>query len=110
MRLIPDRRPVVVYKDSEVCVSNPTEFPDALDVSSKVKEVQEPVVRASIIVPEGGSLLQVCCASLKLASAEYFGEMMDLCFTHRAVDLEHRYLDAGAAYPHARRSFISNEV
>ncbi|KAJ7219510.1 P-loop containing nucleoside triphosphate hydrolase protein [Mycena pura] len=68
----------IVYKDSEVCVSNPTEFPDAIDVSSKVKEVQEPVVRASIIVPE-----------------EYFGEMMDLCFTHRAVDLEHRYLDAG---------------
>ncbi|KAF7338100.1 Translation factor GUF1, mitochondrial [Mycena venus] len=68
----------IVYKDKEVYVSNPTEFPDAIDVSSKVKEVQEPVVKASIIVPE-----------------EYFGEMMDLCFTHRAEELEHKYLDAG---------------
>ncbi|KAJ7343219.1 P-loop containing nucleoside triphosphate hydrolase protein [Mycena albidolilacea] len=68
----------IVYKDREVYVSNPTEFPDAIDVSSKVKEVQEPVVKASIIVPE-----------------EYFGDMMDLCFTHRAEELEHKYLDAG---------------
>ncbi|KAJ6597128.1 P-loop containing nucleoside triphosphate hydrolase protein [Mycena vulgaris] len=68
----------IVYKDREVYISNPTEFPDALDVASKVKEVQEPVVKASIIVPE-----------------EYFGDMMDLCFTHRAEELDHRYLDAG---------------
>ncbi|KAJ7272027.1 P-loop containing nucleoside triphosphate hydrolase protein [Mycena haematopus] len=68
----------IVYKDKEVYVSNPTEFPDAIDTSSKVKEVQEPVVKASIIVPE-----------------EYFGDMMDLCFTHRAEELEHKYLDAG---------------
>ncbi|KAJ7444868.1 P-loop containing nucleoside triphosphate hydrolase protein [Mycena latifolia] len=59
-------------------ISNPTEFPDSIDVSSKVQEVQEPVVKASIIVPE-----------------EYFGDMMDLCFTHRAEELDHRYLDAG---------------
>ena len=24
---------------------------------------------------------------------EYLGEMMDLCYTHRADDLDHRYLD-----------------
>ncbi|KAH7910765.1 P-loop containing nucleoside triphosphate hydrolase protein [Hygrophoropsis aurantiaca] len=70
----------VVYKDRTVLVSNPTEFPDVSDTASKVKEVQEPVVKASIIVPE-----------------EYLGEMMDLCFSHRAEDLDHRYLDAGAA-------------
>ncbi|KAJ7775123.1 P-loop containing nucleoside triphosphate hydrolase protein [Mycena metata] len=68
----------IVYKDREVFVSNPTEFPDAIDVASKVKEIQEPVVKASIIAPE-----------------EYFGEMMDLCFSHRAEELDHRYLDAG---------------
>lgn len=68
----------LVYKNKDVYISNPTEFPDAIDVSSKVLEVQEPVVKASIIVPE-----------------DYFGDMMDLCFTHRAEDLEHRYLDAG---------------
>ncbi|KAF7322622.1 Translation factor GUF1, mitochondrial [Mycena chlorophos] len=70
----------VVYRDKEVFVSNPTEFPDAVEAASKVKEIQEPVVRASIIMPE-----------------EYFGEMMDLCFSHRGEELEHRYLDAGTA-------------
>ncbi|KAJ8079104.1 Translation factor guf1 mitochondrial [Marasmius tenuissimus] len=69
----------VIYRDKEVFISNPTEFPDASDPSSKVKEIQEPVVKASIIVPE-----------------EYFGEMMDLCFSHRAEDLDHRYLDTGS--------------
>ncbi|KAJ7047057.1 P-loop containing nucleoside triphosphate hydrolase protein [Mycena alexandri] len=68
----------IVYKDREVFVSNPTEFPDAIEVASRVKEIQEPVVKAAIIVPE-----------------EYFGEMMDLCFSHRAEELDHRYLDAG---------------
>ncbi|KAJ7632858.1 P-loop containing nucleoside triphosphate hydrolase protein [Roridomyces roridus] len=68
----------IVYKDREVYVSNPTEFPDASEMASKVIEVQEPVVKASIIVPE-----------------DYFGDMMDLCYTHRAEELEHRYLDAG---------------
>ncbi|KAJ7074297.1 P-loop containing nucleoside triphosphate hydrolase protein [Mycena amicta] len=70
----------VVYRDREVFVSNPTEFPDAIEASSHVKEIQEPVVRASIIVPE-----------------EYFGDMMDLCFAHRGEELDHRYLDAGTS-------------
>ena len=34
-------------------VSNPTDFPDVGDPASKVKEVQEPIVKASIIVPDG---------------------------------------------------------
>ncbi|KAJ7709647.1 GTP-binding protein lepa [Mycena rosella] len=75
----------IVYKDKEVYVSNPTEFPDAVDAASKVKEIQEPIVKASIIVPE-----------------EYFGDMMDLCFTHRAEDLDHRYLDAGTGTSSSR--------
>ncbi|KAK7467364.1 Translation factor guf1 mitochondrial [Stygiomarasmius scandens] len=70
----------LVYRDGkEVFISNPTEFPDVLGVASKVKEIQEPVVKASIIVPE-----------------EYFGDMMDLCYSHRAEDLDHRYLDTGS--------------
>jgi translation elongation factor EF-4 len=40
----------VVYKDREEFISNPTHFPDSF---IQVKEVQEPVVKASIIVPEG---------------------------------------------------------
>lgn len=34
-------------------VSNPTDFPDSTEASSRVVEIQEPVVQASIIVPEG---------------------------------------------------------
>ncbi|KAJ8507609.1 hypothetical protein ONZ45_g10039 [Pleurotus djamor] len=67
----------VVYRDREVIVSNPTDFPDVTDTTSKVKEIQEPTVKASIIVPE-----------------RYFGDMMDLCYTHRAEELDHRYLDS----------------
>jgi translation factor GUF1, mitochondrial len=40
----------VVYRDREEFISNPTHFPDSF---LQVKEVQEPVVKASIIVPEG---------------------------------------------------------
>ena len=28
---------------------------------------------------------------------EYFGHMMELCYSRRAEDLEHRYLDSGAS-------------
>ncbi len=34
-------------------ISNPTDFPDPSDSSSKIVEVQEPIVNASIVVPEG---------------------------------------------------------
>jgi translation elongation factor EF-4 len=44
---------LVVYRDRTVIVSNPTEFPDVVDASVHVREVQEPIVRANIIVPEG---------------------------------------------------------
>ncbi len=30
---------------------------------------------------------------LILINAEYLGDMMELCFNHRAEDLDHRYLD-----------------
>jgi len=43
----------VVYRDRTVVVSNPTDFPDIVDTSSQVREVQEPIVKANIIVPEG---------------------------------------------------------
>ncbi|KAF8912048.1 translation factor GUF1, mitochondrial [Gymnopilus junonius] len=70
----------IVYKDKEVVISNPTDFPDVSDMGVHVKEIQEPVVKASIIVPE-----------------EYFGDMMELCYSHRAEELEHRYLDSGTS-------------
>ncbi|KAI0256867.1 GTP-binding protein lepa [Lactifluus subvellereus] len=66
----------LVYRDCTVIVSNPTDFPNVGDTSAHVREVQEPIVKASIIVPE-----------------EYLGEMMNLCFEHRAEDIDHRYLE-----------------
>ena len=55
--------PEVIYRergtDRTVVVSNPTDFPDTTDTASKVKEVQEPVVKASIIVPDGTVLLRM---------------------------------------------------
>ncbi|KAI6045535.1 P-loop containing nucleoside triphosphate hydrolase protein [Pisolithus marmoratus] len=68
----------VIYRDQMLIVSNPTDFPDEWGPTSRVREVQEPMVKASIIVPE-----------------EYLGDMMDLCFSRRADDLDHRYLDSG---------------
>ena len=44
---------LVVYQNKEVTISNPTEFPEVSDSGQRVKEIQEPVVKASIIVPEG---------------------------------------------------------
>ncbi|KIM48774.1 hypothetical protein M413DRAFT_437952 [Hebeloma cylindrosporum] len=68
----------IIYKDKEVIISNPTDFPDVSDIGVRVKSIHEPVVNASIIVPE-----------------EYFGDMMELCYSHRGDELEHRYLDSG---------------
>ncbi|KAI0053863.1 GTP-binding protein lepa [Auriscalpium vulgare] len=70
----------VIYKDRTVLVSNPTDFPDVADSTSKVREIQEPIVKASIIVPE-----------------VYVGDMMELCFSHRAEELDYRYLDTSGA-------------
>ncbi|PPQ99995.1 hypothetical protein CVT26_009277 [Gymnopilus dilepis] len=70
----------IIYKDKEVIISNPTDFPDVGDLGIRVREIQEPVVKASIIVPE-----------------EYFGDMMELCYSHRAEEVEHRYLDSGTS-------------
>ncbi len=44
---------IVVYRDRTVMVSNPTDFPDTTNTGAKFKEVLEPVVKASIIVPQG---------------------------------------------------------
>ncbi|KAG1826898.1 translation factor GUF1, mitochondrial [Suillus subaureus] len=80
----------IIYKDKTVIISNPTEFPDTSDTSSKVNQVQEPVVNASIIVPE-----------------EYMGEMMNLCFAHRAENLDHRYLDSGSTSEASARAILT---
>lgn len=45
----------VVYRDRTTFVSNPTDFPDLSDIRTHLVEVQEPMVKASIIVPHGES-------------------------------------------------------
>jgi translation factor GUF1, mitochondrial len=93
----------VIYRekgtDRTVIVSNPTDFPDTTDTASKVKQVQEPVVKASIIVPEGAELLRADGSSLVTEVTEYLGEMMDLCFVHRGEDLDYKYLDSSGSSP-----------
>ncbi|RPD80579.1 GTP-binding protein lepa [Lentinus tigrinus ALCF2SS1-7] len=70
----------VVHRDgSTSLVSNPTDFPEPSEFASggRVKAVLEPIVKASIIVPE-----------------KYFSAMMDLCFEHRGTNLDWHSMDA----------------
>lgn len=95
--------PEVIYRgkgvDHTVIVSNPTDFPDTTDAASKVKEVQEPVVKASIIVPEGMTFLRIDNGLPIAKITEFLGEMMDLCFIHRGEDLDYKYLDSSGSSP-----------
>ncbi|KAI0636399.1 GTP-binding protein lepa [Trametes polyzona] len=75
--------PTVPYKvlhrnGKDSIVSNPTDFPEPADFASggRAKAVQEPIVKASIIVPE-----------------KYFSAMMELVFEHRGTDLDWHPLD-----------------
>ncbi|KAI0707866.1 GTP-binding protein lepa [Earliella scabrosa] len=72
---------VVHRHGSTTLVSNPTDFPDPVQFASggRVKAVLEPIVKASIIVPE-----------------KYFSAMMDLCFEHRGTDLDWNPMDVNA--------------
>ncbi|KAH7104046.1 GTP-binding protein lepa [Auriculariales sp. MPI-PUGE-AT-0066] len=67
----------LIFHDRTVMVSNPTDFPETNDPRIRLEEVQEPMVKASIIVPN-----------------DYLGDMMELCTSHRAQDIDYRYLDS----------------
>ncbi|CAE6421062.1 unnamed protein product [Rhizoctonia solani] len=70
---------LVLRDGREKEVSNPVDFPDPGEVGTSsgntVREILEPIVHATIIVPE-----------------DYIGNMLDLCSAHRATDLTHAYL------------------
>ncbi|KAH9928534.1 GTP-binding protein lepa [Epithele typhae] len=77
----------VVHRDGSTSfVSNPTDFPDTADYAAggRVKEVLEPIVKASIIVPE-----------------EHFSAMMDLCYEHRGTNLDWQPMDVSGTYEDA---------
>ncbi|WOO82147.1 Translation factor GUF1, mitochondrial [Vanrija pseudolonga] len=67
----------LVYRDGkEEYISNPAEFPDVTDTRFKVERVEEPMVNATIFVPN-----------------DYIGDMMDLCSKYRGVQLEYKFLE-----------------
>ncbi|KAG9046410.1 Translation factor guf1 mitochondrial [Tulasnella sp. UAMH 9824] len=79
----------VVYRGNKIKhVSNPVDFPDPHD--HNVIEVREPMVKATIIVPD-----------------EYLGDMMDLVSSHRGTEIEHKYLDTGST---AARAMLTSTL
>ncbi|PIE20195.1 MAG: elongation factor 4 [Proteobacteria bacterium] len=77
--------PSVLYKvqlkdGSEVEVDNPSYWPDPVHIAS----VEEPFIRASILVPE-----------------TYMGQVMELCTDYRAAKLGMSYLAVGRVEVHA---------
>lgn len=76
------------------------------DGTGKVKEVQEPIVKASIIVPDGW-FLALNHPSLLISNAEYLGEIMALCFKHRAENVDHRYLDSTTTAGSSARTILT---
>ncbi|KAG2173420.1 hypothetical protein INT44_008772 [Umbelopsis vinacea] len=74
-------QPTVPYKvvfrnGDEKIVRNPSDFPSIDEVSTKVLNLQEPMVLATMIFPE-----------------EYMGQMMDLCGTRRGEQTEYMFMD-----------------
>lgn len=59
----------VEYRDgTEKLIRNPTEFPDMDEISQKVRSVQEPMVRSTIIFPKEylGDIMILCGVSISL--------------------------------------------
>jgi translation elongation factor EF-4 len=62
----------VLYKSGKIAtVRNPAEFP-SVEERRKVEEFQEPMVLATIVVPQ-----------------EYLGEVMELCGVMESIDYMH---------------------
>ncbi|WVN87477.1 GTP-binding protein LepA [Cryptococcus depauperatus CBS 7841] len=73
--------PTVPYKviysdDTEEYISNPVEFPELTDSRARVARVEEPMINATIFVPN-----------------DYIGAMMDLCARYRGIQQEFRVLE-----------------
>ncbi|GAA5850814.1 hypothetical protein JCM5353_004822 [Sporobolomyces roseus] len=68
------------FRDGKVkTIDNPADFPDPGGLL-KVDEVQEPMIRATIVAPD-----------------EYTGAIINHCTSHRGVPLSHTYLSPGAS-------------
>lgn len=67
------RYKIIKTNDEVVFIDSPAELPD----QSKIKEIQEPFIRAQIIMPD-----------------EYIGAVMKLCLDRRGVQVNTNYLSA----------------
>lgn len=67
------RYKIIKTNDEEIFIDSPAELPD----QSKIKEIQEPYIRAQIIMPD-----------------EYIGSVMKLCMDRRGVQVNTNYLSA----------------
>ena len=63
---------IVLTNGDELLISNPANFPDP----SKINLIKEPMIQASIIIPE-----------------EFIGKVMDLCAIKRGIYIDMQYLD-----------------
>jgi translation elongation factor EF-4 len=64
-------RASVVFKDGkEVFISNPAEFPDTTDPKARVEHVEEPMVNATIFVPNGQSTPDLSFPASRQVSCE----------------------------------------
>ncbi len=68
------RYKITLNKGDELEIENPTEFPEPADI----KEIQEPFITASILIPE-----------------DYLGVIMELTREYRAVETTFNYLSVG---------------
>ncbi|CAI2163204.1 12726_t:CDS:10 [Funneliformis geosporum] len=67
----------IIYRDgTSKLIRNPTEFPEPMELQNKLSELQEPIILATIILPE-----------------EYMGSIIDLCGSRRGEQLEYTYMD-----------------
>lgn len=68
----------VIWRDgTESIISNPNDFPDQEGVHSKVREVHEPYVSATITLPD-----------------EYLGKVIELCESNRGIQQELTFFTA----------------
>ena len=67
------RYKIIKTNNEEIFIDSPAELPD----QSKIKEIQEPYIRAQIIMPD-----------------EYIGSVMKLCMDRRGVQVNTNYLSA----------------
>ncbi|KXN73890.1 gtp-binding protein lepa [Conidiobolus coronatus NRRL 28638] len=67
----------VIYNNGvEKIIQSPQDFPEPHDISTKVSDLMEPIIKATLIFP-----------------LDYLGNVIELCQEHRCDDLSHSFID-----------------